>query len=271
MRRFCLFVLILLPLSCDPMTRSGLIAPTENGSTSEIMFTFSQAMTGLEVGIATDDPVALKKNAVIMSTKARKLVQIGASLPDLADQFTHYASEIREQSANISSMTKAHQYEEISRTIEQVRHACISCHIQFRDDKRNQYDLYPSKAGIITGIVDINDANGVKRVDRSNVLVYLDNNQEEEHKGAWLPADRYKIVDETEFGIYIDTPYFTRTDQRGFYIISGVPDGTYGLNIQLAFGPPQRQEIRVTSASLYDFNFLIQEDRLLRHAAPTKN
>ena len=61
--------------------------------------------------------------------------------------------------------------------------------------------------------------------------------------------------------IVLDNPFFALTDQKGIFVISGVPDGEYTLKAWHEFGKAVRKEIKVSGASFYRYALEIQEDK----------
>ncbi len=249
----------MLLLACGPLTRQGKGLDEDNGTTMSIMFTFSQAISGLESGLARGDFIALIKYAETMRKGAGKLSHMTAPLHSRSDQFANYAVEIKNRAVEIQSLAKKRHYDEVSQDIEHIRHTCISCHIRFRDAERNKYNLFPSHANIITGEVKIRHPTGSVRTDRSDVLVYLEVPPRGLYSSTFMPASGHNVFDERGHSILINTPYFAKTDHQGTFVISGVPDGNYMLKTWYESGQPVRHDIRVSDASLYRYDLLIEE------------
>ena len=57
--------------------------------------------------------------------------------------------------------------------VQKIRQTCVSCHVKFREDN-DKIGLFPSTGNVITGEVIITKLNGNDRIDRSNVVVFLD-------------------------------------------------------------------------------------------------
>lgn len=61
--------------------------------------------------------------------------------------------------------------------------------------------------------------------------------------------------------IVLDNPFFSLTDQKGIFVISGVPDGEYTLRTWHEFGNEVRKRIQVSGSSRYNYLLEIQEDK----------
>ncbi|MCZ6674971.1 MAG: hypothetical protein O7C75_18730 [Verrucomicrobia bacterium] len=61
--------------------------------------------------------------------------------------------------------------------------------------------------------------------------------------------------------IALDNPFFSLTDQKGIFVISGVPDGEYTLRTWHEFGNEVRKRIQVSGSSRYNYLLEIQEDK----------
>ena len=69
--------------------------------------------------------------------------------------------------------------------------------------------------------------------------------------------------------IVLDNPFFSVTDEKGMFVISGVPDGEYTLTTWHEFGkqvPIIRKEIRVSGSTTNSYSLTMQEDkRFVQH------
>ena len=61
--------------------------------------------------------------------------------------------------------------------------------------------------------------------------------------------------------IVLDNPYFALTDEKGVFVLSGVPDGEYTLRTWHVFGQEVRKQVEVESSSLSEYVLEIQENK----------
>lgn len=91
---------------------------------------------------------------------------------DLREVFDGYASNLAYQISGLSDAAAGRQ-QKTAQIVDDIRRTCVSCHAKFRNttDKAGRY---PDRANVITGEVKILRRGGGERVDRSNVVVFLD-------------------------------------------------------------------------------------------------
>ena len=63
--------------------------------------------------------------------------------------------------------------------------------------------------------------------------------------------------------IVLETPFFAVTDQKGIFVLSGVPDGEYTLKTWYEFGGEISKDIKVSGPSVYEYSLEIEEDKKL--------
>ncbi len=138
------------------------------------MMAFARALLGVEKGLAAGDAEKVAAHAYDLREASGKIADLQPQVnEDLPGVFDAYRTRIGDQASDLVELAEARQLDEISRTLEEIRHTCISCHIKFRIDL-DEYSQFPNVRNAIAGQVRVFKENGQERLDRSNVLVFLE-------------------------------------------------------------------------------------------------
>jgi plastocyanin/cytochrome c556 len=95
---------------------------------------------------------------------------------EFADDFARRAQRFGELVTEIADLNARARYDGSAQAFQELRATCVSCHVSFRASNAERGD-HPALANTITGLVDLRDADGKARDDRSWVLVFLESAQ----------------------------------------------------------------------------------------------
>ena len=103
--------------------------------------------------------------------------RLGALGPEvnvpLADVFDEHVARLGELAGEVAELAAARSTEGTRQAFEELRATCVSCHLKFRADNSERGN-HPARDNTITGRVELVDADGEPREDRSWVLVFLE-------------------------------------------------------------------------------------------------
>lgn len=138
------------------------------------MMAFARALLGVEKGLAAGDAEKVAAHAYDLREASGKIADLQPQVnEDLPGVFDAYRARIGDQASDLVELAEARQLDEIPRTLEEIRHTCISCHIKFRIDL-DEHSQFPNVRNAIAGQVRVFKENRQERLDRSNVLVFLE-------------------------------------------------------------------------------------------------
>ncbi len=139
---------------------------------SPSMHHLSQALVGIENSLADGERAVLTEHVRALRAQSGNLDELEPQKnEELVRIFDQYRADIGHLAAELEIATAEDNRAEIPRIVEKIRHTCVYCHVKFATDKES---LYPNTGNIVTGQVRVFKEEGVERLDRSNLLVFLD-------------------------------------------------------------------------------------------------
>ncbi|MCH7763356.1 MAG: hypothetical protein IIB95_06390 [Candidatus Marinimicrobia bacterium] len=139
-----------------------------------VMFEFSKAIHEIEKEFSNMDPekILISVSAMYRACEDFSTVEPQKNL-EISQIFDKYRSEIKKLISELHTQLMQKDTAYVPTLVQKIKQTCVSCHIKFREDN-DKIGLFPSTGNVITGEVIITKLNGNDRIDRSNVVVFLD-------------------------------------------------------------------------------------------------
>lgn len=140
----------------------------------DVMQEFVGAFDGLEKALASKDAAALASHAQLLGRAARaegvwRSPVAGVETADLKRLFR----DVRRAAEAVPARADTTGWADAAGAVEDVRRACLRCHVRSRDDAREQGSS-PARLNTITGRVQVVRPGGESRGYRSGVTVFLE-------------------------------------------------------------------------------------------------
>jgi hypothetical protein len=158
------------------------------------MTTLAREFRETEKGLAGNDACSVAAHVDLLREACKGICVIGPqSNTDLEDAFASCARSVVERSEEVGTLARREDLARASQAFEELRSACVECHVKFRDGN-SERGLFPARGNTITGEVTILTLDGKERADRSNVLVFLEGVPVD--PSSLGPGRSYKILQE---------------------------------------------------------------------------
>ena len=142
-----------------------------------LMKELSDRFRALEKGLAEHDADDIAQATAQLRELAPRLGQLKPQINrEYADDFERRAGRFGELVTEIADLNAQSRFDGSAQAFQELRATCVSCHVSFRASNAERGD-HPAVANTITGTVDLRDADGKAREDRSWVLVFLESTQ----------------------------------------------------------------------------------------------
>lgn len=135
------------------------------------MRALGESFRGFEAALGAADAAALGVHASAMATETRALST--TSQPGEPEGFGANLLQAAELATSVARLVGESDVTRAGRAFEELRGACVTCHIRFRDGPRGTA-WFPAKHNTLSGVVRITTKQGEARADASNVLVFLE-------------------------------------------------------------------------------------------------
>lgn len=161
---------------------SGLAAlpqsshPRDDGAPSgpALMKDLSDRFRALEHGLGERNTDEIEQATAALRSLAEQLPRLKPQTNvEFADDFARRAQRFGELAAEIADLETQSRVDGAAQAFEELRATCVACHVSFRSNDSERGD-YPATGNTITGVVDLRDADGLERDDRSWVLAFLE-------------------------------------------------------------------------------------------------
>lgn len=139
-----------------------------------VMFEFSKAIHEIEKELPDIDPEKIVPfvSAMYQACEDFNTVEPQKNL-EISHIFNRYRTEIKKLISELLTYLMRKDAANVSPLFKKIRHTCVSCHVKFRENN-DKIGLFPSTGNVITGEMKISKLNGNDRINRSNVVVFLD-------------------------------------------------------------------------------------------------
>ena len=145
--------------------------PSENLA---LMNALSQRFRSLEQGLAEGDLQRTKSIAAdLRALLDEHLISPPPELARAQDAFAEQVARLDRDAAEVVELSGAGNLPGAGQAFEELRASCVSCHVRFRSNNE-QRGLFPARDNTLVGTVDLVDADGEPRADRSWVLAFLE-------------------------------------------------------------------------------------------------
>jgi plastocyanin len=139
-----------------------------------LMNELSESFSQLDARVAAGDLEGAAEIAGAMHEFAERLGELDPEVnPALADVFDQHVARLAEVAGEIAETAAAGRIEGTGQAFEELRATCVACHLTFRDENGARGN-FPARDNTIAGVVELADADGKLRDDRSWVLVFLE-------------------------------------------------------------------------------------------------
>ena len=139
-----------------------------------VMFEFSKAIHEIEKEFPDIDPEKILPFVSAMYQACEDFTTVEPQKNrEISQIFDKYRTEIKKMISELLTQLMRKDTAYVPPLILRIRHTCVSCHVKFRADN-DKIGLFPSMGNVITGEVIITKLDGNDRIDRSNVVVFLD-------------------------------------------------------------------------------------------------
>jgi plastocyanin len=143
-----------------------------------VMNDLSRRFAQLEALLAAGDAAGFVQEVERSDDIAHRLSGLRPQVaPKVPGDFERHAERLRDLVVESARWAGEGRLMQSRQAFEEARATCVSCHVRFRTDN-DRRGYYPAVGSTVTGNVELRDAQGNAREDRSWVLVFL------EHQGA---------------------------------------------------------------------------------------
>lgn len=153
-----------------PFGRTG----SEAHDPDPLMMGLADAFSAAEKRLAAGDLAAMIEPAERIHELSKQVPEMrprGAE--DVEAGFRTCAATLSELSIEVSRQARGGERGRTSSAFEDLRNACIQCHVKFRSSNEER-GMFPALGNTVAGTVDVVTTGGKERKDRSNVLVFLE-------------------------------------------------------------------------------------------------
>ncbi|MBI5850378.1 MAG: cytochrome c [Planctomycetes bacterium] len=168
-------LLLVVSLAPVPLPAGSRAQAGETDQQSEsVMPGMAKEFRALETALAEGDALAARSRAAALSDRGAGIASVRPHRNvEARDLFDAGAGRVRSLAAEIAELAGAGQVPAARQALEELRGACVACHVRFRAEDFDRGTL-PARDNTVSGEVAIVAADGSRRVDRSNVLVFLE-------------------------------------------------------------------------------------------------
>ncbi len=157
---------------------SSVFGNTGNqGQSSDIhpvMYEFSKTIIGIRKELPAGNSHLLLPYVSAMYQASKDLNEVYPQKNNEIDYvFDRYRAEIQKLISELLDQVKSEDLSQVPLLMGEIRNTCVTCHSKFREDN-DETGTFPSIGNVITGEVKITKLDGRERIDRSNIVVFLD-------------------------------------------------------------------------------------------------
>ncbi|MEE9166788.1 MAG: carboxypeptidase regulatory-like domain-containing protein [Candidatus Neomarinimicrobiota bacterium] len=138
------------------------------------MLRFSKAIMGIQKALDKGHTGVIFIHAEDLKKATEEISNLNPHINlDLVDVFNENRTKVGNLTSELLYFLAEKKLAVIPHIVQDIRHACVSCHVKFRATS-DEFELFPNLRNVISGEVKILKLDGEERSDRSNVVVYLD-------------------------------------------------------------------------------------------------
>jgi plastocyanin len=173
-----------------------------------VMYKFSKSISSISNDLPAGDATLLLPHVIAMHQASQELDNVNPQKnTGIAYLFNEYRTEIKNLSYELLVQIKNENLSQVPQILSDIRQTCVTCHIKFRNDN-DHTGQFPNTGSVIHGKVKILKFDGNERIDRSNVVLFLDH----------VPADTLIIPNRPNLVISQENRQF---DPRVISIVKG--------------------------------------------------
>lgn len=170
--RLAALVAVLFAFSLAARSSQGEDVSRE--SNRSLMNDVSQRFRLLETRLAAGDSDGVARIATELGDLRGRLARIPPEVnTSLADEFERHVARFGELLDETAGLASKDRLSDAGGAFEDLRATCVSCHLKFRSNNAERGN-YPARFNTISGEIELRDADGGIRQDRSWVLVFLE-------------------------------------------------------------------------------------------------
>lgn len=167
-----IFILLMTIVVLSPI--QYVLADDEPASWMSVMEGFTTAFRGLEHHVEADSLDEIPALAKKLAHNASLLRGLRLdTTTETTNDFESYADQIEALSQRLQSCAKDGDKSHVLLNIEILRQTCVSCHATFRSDDFPS-GFFPARGNSLIATVSVVDVDGKEKLDRSNVVVFLE-------------------------------------------------------------------------------------------------
>ena len=156
------------------LAQSSAEAEEADDRAESVMPGLAREFRALEKGLASGDARAARSHAEALAACGAGITLVRPHRNgDARDLFDAGAGRVRSLATEIVELADAGEVSAARQALEELRGACVACHARFRAEDFSRGSL-PARDNTVSGEVTIVAADGSRRVDRSNVVVFLE-------------------------------------------------------------------------------------------------